>query len=133
MATSWGVSWGGSWGQTWNLRYGQGGGGTADWGEGWRHIRHPKTAEDLRREREAWGILPKKVKEIIEDVAEQQVAENWTLKHADAELRRELRLQGLLAEESRREQEYALLLRAEIERILDEEDAIAVIALTLNG
>ena len=71
--------------------------------------------------------LPQELQPIIQKIAAQQIQENWTNRQANDELREELRLQGMIG----RERETARLLKAERQRLLDEEDDIAIITLAL--
>ena len=95
MPSAWGDSWGDSWGESWGTRAvpaRTGGGHHPSQGYTGYETRR-RTPEEVRREREDFGILPRR---IIADVAARQAErlEQDAQKQYD-ELQRELQLQGI--------------------------------------
>ena len=92
------------------------GGGIPSQGYSGHEVRH-RTKDEIRKDREKFGVIPKRVEEIIERVAERQALEKEhdKQKHYD-ELIGELRLENIQVESY-----YLDALSAERERLIGEQ------------
>ena len=118
MASAWGSAWGDSWGDSWGtITTPQPARGTAAWLSPSLYAK-PKTKEQVRKEREDLGILPKAI-QVIKEVAQRQVQrlELDEQKRFD-ELLNEIKLQEL-----QWDARYLALLSEERERLISEEIA----------
>jgi len=106
LASTWGSSFGAAWGDSWGVIAAE------VFSGGWDlPARKRKSKETIRKEREEWGILPKKAKAIILRVAAQHIEEPDTTPSLIAAFER--------AEVAFKAQ-YEALYRMEVERILAE-------------
>lgn len=114
MASAWGSSWGSAWGSSWGVTspvvVDTGGGG------GIFHLDRRRTKDELRADRERFGVIPKKVEQVIQRLA--LAPDSSVEKALETELKR-LRLVY--------RDRYAELLRYEIQR--RDEDEIVLLLL----